>query len=425
MKGPLPILGWTLLSLALMLSFFFDFANVSEGGAIDLRNRITGVRLLAHGIDPFHYKWHSGEPEIYCDPYNNPNLTVSKTTATPTLLLLHLPLAWLPYRLGQMLWFLLQWVFLLGMAWLWFRECATSRQRLLLMLAVTAFTYTAAWRLHAERGQSYVLLLLVFAAWLVTTRHPARGNGLIAGCLAGFLAALRPPFLLLVPFLAIHRRGQLPGAALGLLLGLILPMMGAASCWPDYVGAMQTQSLNYRTDVNPHYAQAYPPKIEGIPTEAILASFVPIPFADFSAHHLLSVTGLGPWPDLPVLLLILVPFAAWLWWTRGAQVDLLLPGLAAWFFLIDLFLPAFRNSYNDVLILNVIALGLVTGTRLPWAIWPCLAALPLGWYVSFFSPEQAMAINLPTAMFTIGALGFIGMSLRKRSKGPANNQAIR
>src|SRR5260370_20353914 len=108
MKGTLPTMGWVIMGLALLVSFGMDFANTSQGGAIDLRNRITGARLLEHGIDTYRYKWRAGEPPEYCDVYNNPKLPVSKTTATPALLLLHLPLAALPYRLGQFLWFFAQ-----------------------------------------------------------------------------------------------------------------------------------------------------------------------------------------------------------------------------------------------------------------------------------------------------------------------------
>jgi len=134
---------------------------------------------------------------------------------------------------------------------------------------------------------------------------------------------------------------------------------------------------------------------------------VPIPFADFSVHALLRWLGLAPFPDLPVLLAAVAPFAFWLWLTRKQPVEKLLPGLAAWFFLIDLFLPAFRNSYNDVLILNVAALGLVAAHKLPWGAWLCVLALPLGWGVYAFSPHEAWVINLPTLFFTLGAILFL------------------
>src|SRR5580658_400762 len=132
MNGYLPAVGKTALVLFLLASFGLDFNNMGHGGAIDLRNRSTGIRLLEHGIDPYFYKWDISQPAEYCDPYNNPAMKVSKTTATPALLMLHLPLAPLPYRLAEIAWFLLQWILLLGTVWLWLRLCATPRRRWLL-----------------------------------------------------------------------------------------------------------------------------------------------------------------------------------------------------------------------------------------------------------------------------------------------------
>jgi hypothetical protein len=279
-------------------------------------------------------------------------------------------------------------------------------------LAVTGFTYTAAWRLHAERGQAYVLLAFLFACWLTATLDPKRGNGFhgfIGGCVAGFLVALRPPFILLAPFLALHRRGQLAGAAVGLLLGFGLPLLINPAGWTDYFSAMQTHSELYRNDIDPRPGpQSYPATIEGIPTD-ILGHYVPIPYADFSAHALLRWLGFAPFPALPLLFAVAAPFAFWLGLSRKQPAERLLPGLAAWFFLADLFLPAYRDSYNDVLILNVVFLGLVTAKagKFPWAAWPCALALPLGWAVYVFAPEQAWLINLPAGFFTLGAILFL------------------
>ncbi len=88
-------------------------------------------------------------------------------------------------------------------------------------------------------------------------------------------------------------------------------------------------------------------------------------------------------------------------------MERLLPGLAAWFFLADFFLPAYRDSYNDVLILDVVLLGLVSARSMPWAVWPCVAALPLGWAVYGLTWDEAWLINLPTACLAVGAVLFV------------------
>ena len=339
-----PTLAWIVLGLLLLVSFGIDLDNSLQGGAIDLRNRITGARLLADGLDPYFYKWHVPEPARYADPHNNPFLPVSKTTVTPAMLALHLPLALLPYRAAQLGWLALQWLFLLGTGWLWLRCCATARQRFLLAAFIVGFTYTAAWRLHAERGQSYVLLVFIFAAWLAGTLKNSPKNSWWTGLLAGLLVAFRPPFLVLAPFLLLHRRRQLPGAAIGLLLGFVLPLFWRGDAWTKYSAAMNANASLYLDAATvPFPPQEFPPAIEGMPTD-LLGNFAPIPFADFSLHHVLGQCGWDNFPTWPPLLAIAAGFLAWLWRSRHGEMPYLLLGLAAWFFLLDLCLPAFPQQ---------------------------------------------------------------------------------
>jgi hypothetical protein len=397
-------LAWIAAGVLLLVSFCIDFGATEQGGSIDLRNRITGERLLLDHIDPYFYKWQEPEPVEFCDPYNNPKLPVSKTTATPTLLLLHAPLAVLPYRVGQFLWLFLQWGFLLGTVWCWWRVCEQEWQRLVLAAFVTGFTYTAAWRLHAERGQSYVLLLFLFALWLTSTLRKESRLG--TGFLAGLLLALRPPFLLLAPFFLIHRRRQWPGAAVGLLLGMVLPMLWRGDCWLKYESAMATHSSLYRNGIDPAPGpERFPAMIEGMSTD-LLGNYAAIPYADFSAHGLLRLVGLEPFPAWPLLVVPVVGYGLWLWRRRAEPMERLLPGLAAWLFVIDFFLPAYRNNYNDVLILNVVALALM-GVRhwraTSWGVGLCFLALPIGWGIYGFAPMHDWLIDLPTAFYLAGA----------------------
>jgi len=112
-----------------------------------------------------------------------------------------------------------------------------------------------------------------------------------------------------------------------------------------------------------------------------------------------------------------VPFAVWLRLSRRMAPERLLVGLAAWFFIADFFLPAYRDSYNDVLILDVVALGVVMAGKIPWAVWPCVVALPIGWLIYAFAPQEAWVINLPTALFTVGAVGFVfGSGMKTKSR---------
>lgn len=414
MKGATPPAFWFAVAVALLVSFGFDLANTVAGGAIDLRNRVTGVRLLERGINPYTYKWSYGEPEVYCDVYNNPQVAVSKTTASPALLLAHAPLAALPYRAGEFAWLAAQWLMLLGMGWLWLRACTAEWQRMAVAILFAGFTFTAAWRLHAERGQAYVLLALVFAAWLVLTLDRRWGRHWIVGGIAGLLIAFRPTFALLVPFLALHRRAQLIGVALGLLVGVGGPMLVHPPCWSEYHAAMEANSQLYRNDINPPPGpQRYPGELEGTPTR-LLGAFAVIPYADFSAFAFLRWLGIAhdwlgdeAWPAWPLLLVGAAGFGLWLALTARRSAEGLLAGVAAWVFLADMFLPAYRNTYNDVLILDVIAAGLVVAGWIPWAAWLCAVALVLGVLVYLFAPEQVVLINLPTALLAVSAGMFL------------------
>jgi hypothetical protein len=407
MKGALLGIGCVLAVLALGFSFLIDFQNTIQGGAIDLRNRITGVRLMEAGIDPYHYKWHYRDPDIYCDVYNNPNLPVSKTTVTPPMLLLHAPFAAVPYRLGQFLWLFAQWGLLVGTGILWLRACPRGWQLWAVVAFVVGFTYTGAWRLHAERGQSYVVLAFFFSAWLAVTLDRKWGNTFAAGFFAGLLATLRPPFLLLALFLGLHRRGQLLGALVGLVLGVVVPMLVHPAIWSEYFSAVRENAALYLSGEAPRPGQQhYPGIIEGTSTD-LVAGFQVISYADFSIHAVLHDFGLGPFPGWPFELIAVGGFVGWLWLTRRQSADKLLPGLAAWFFLIDLCLPVFRQSYNDVLALAIIGGALAIATRFPWALAAGVASLLAGWYVAWAVPEERWLINLPALAFALMAVGLI------------------
>jgi hypothetical protein len=408
MKSFPPAVAFGALAALLFFSFLVDAANMNQGGAIDLRNRITGARLLMHGINPYTYKWNRSEPEEFCDPYNNPRLKVSKTTATPALLVATMPYALFPYRNGQYLWFLTQWALLLGTAWLWWRRCADRPRRLLLGALVTGLTYTAGWRLHAERGQSYVLLLFLFGAWLALTLDPpTRRRTLMAGLVAGLLMTLRPPFALLLPILAWRWRGQLPGAAAGLLLGLCVPLFFSGPIWGDYFSAMQLHSSLYRNAIDPPPGQQmFPPTVENMPTD-LLAHYVPIPYADYSVHALLRALDAEPFPSTPILLAGLILFGSWCWALRGRDAGRLLLGLAAWMFLFDLFLPAYRNTYNDVLALDFLALGVIVAPRFYPGLILAALALAAGAAIYLLAPEHDWLIDAPSLLLTLSALTWL------------------
>ena len=118
---------------------------------------------------------------------------------------------------------------------------------------------------------------------------------------------------------------------------------------------------------------------------------------------------------MPVGVALVAAFGWWLWLSRKEPMGRLVTGVAAWLFLADLFVPAYRNNYNDVLILNVAALGLILSAGVPYGLWACGVALLLGWGIDLLVPTQAWLINLPSLCFTVAAILFL-FSFDKRLK---------
>jgi len=383
----------------------------------------------ADGIDPYTYKWTPGEPAIYCDPFNNPHLPISKTTSSPAMLGLTLPWAALPYRSSQYLWFVAQWGFLLGAGWLWWRECRSRWQSALLGTMFVLYTFNASWKLHAERGQSYVVLAYFLALWLAGSLRTGKRWSFWAGFAAGFLAMLRPPCALLLPVLAWRRRDQWLGMASGLLAGLLLPMMFMGDIWGLYGSAMHENAFLYCNNINPRPGYVdYPTFIEDVWVQ-VMGHFMLMSYADGSVYQLLKALGIEPASGLPLLLAAAAVFGAWGWRAvRRDNTPRLLLGLACWMFLLDFFVPAYRNIYNDVLALNFVALGVLVAPRWWPGLVPAVASLVVGIVVYRYTPEQTLFINTPSILLAVSAVLWLfapadpnGLAL-DRSAAPRQNR---
>ena len=391
--------GCLLLGLLLLNSFRIDWRHVSEGGSVDLRNRITGARLMSAGIDPFRYKWKPGEPAEYCDPYNNPAVAISKTTITPTFLLLKLPFAQFPYGLSPLMWLLCQWLLLLGTGLLWLRACPNEREKWIWACLFVGFTYTVSWRLHADRGQGYVLPTFLIAAWISSLRKPSAHSAKLAGLWVALLISIRPHYIVLfAPLFAWRYRDQILPAIVGLGICGLVPMMLDASCWADYQSGMSEWSHVYRNGINPRPPPTpFPAMIEGVPIDQ-LGRFAVIPFADSSVFALFRSYGWSGMPETPALLVFVLLSALTFGLMRNKSEESQLLALVAWSFAADFFLPALRNCYNDVLILNVMALALIGGKTTRIISFILLISVPLGWWVLGSMPRERWLINLPTLM---------------------------
>lgn len=414
---------WSTLALAVLVvwSFAADWAMVSQSGSIDYRNRVTGLRLLADGKDPYHYKWTNGKPERFFDPFENPALPITKTTVTPASLLTHWPLALLPYPVAKFLWFIAQWALLVGLWLLWFRWPGHSDwSRWWWTALVVGFTYTLAWRHHIDRGQVYILWALLLGGWIRMSmvKLPAK-RAWLPGIVAGLLVCLRPPLLMvMLPFVVLRRRNQWLGVVIGLTLGLGIPVLVKPSIWQDYGRSMKTWSEVYRTQTEPRPGpRPMPPEVEGMPL-AKLAAYKVVQHVDSSLFRLARAFDFKNVPALAMLATLGLLFAMWLWPARRAGDEAFLLGLAAWSFLLDLFLPAFRYPYSDVMILNTLALIPVIAWGRKAAYATALLAIALGvWMVSILPPAP-WPLYLPSMALALLAMLMLQQSASKPRLSP-------
>jgi hypothetical protein len=274
-----------------------------------------------------------------------------------------------------------------------------------------------------------VLFAFLFALWALWTLRTGRGWAFAAGFAAGFLVMLRPPCAVLLPVLAWRRRDQWLGMSSGLLAGLLLPMMFMGTIWGDYASAMQEFSYLYRHDINPRSGPVdYPSFVENI-SVVLLGTYMPISYADSSIHRLLREIGVEPISGTLVFLAGAIPFGIWCWRARGYAMPRLLLGLASWMYLLDFMLPSYRDSYDDVLALNFLFLGILVAPRHWLAIVPAALALIAGLAVYATSPELSVYIDTPSILFALSAIlwlfapaGGPGLAL-DRNAAPRQNQS--
>jgi hypothetical protein len=412
-----------LITLAIF-SFFYDWAMVSNTGSIDYRNRVTGMRLLAAGEDPYHYKWTTGKPERYCDPYENPNVPITKTTVTPAMLVVGWPWAVLPYSVSKAAWMLAEWAMLAGIWLMWFRWSGqTPRTRWWWSVLVVGFSYTLTWRHHVDHGQGYLLWAFLLSAWMrLSLANRAGWQGWLPGLLAGLLVCLRPPLLLVLgPFLFFRRRNQWLGSVAGVLVGLGVPALLRPSVWQDYGRSMATWSTIYRDQSEPRPGQrVFPPEIEGLPTDQ-LARYRVVQFVDSSLYRLGRYAGWREISDKAMLAGLCLAFGLWLWPARRGADPAFMLGLAAWAYLADAFLPAYRYPYGDVMIIATFALlpALSRGAASRYGV-ALLATLAGIWIVNIRPPDKSW-IYLPT--LGLAALALLVLLQSARPPAAASNPA--
>lgn len=429
--------GWLIAILIPLVAWgvLLDVANTAKGGSIDLRNRVTGARIASAGIDPYSYKWSTGQPESFCDLYNEPGALLSKTTVTPWILTVHAPFNSWNYRTTQWCWFFLQLGCLGAIAWLWL-QCRPEKKGDWGLVLILAFSLTPSWRDHVDHGQIYVVFsLFLMMAYRLSNRPATVWNDAGEGCCGALLAGCRP--VLVAHFVSpLNRRRWLSLAVSGLILALILllPMLlFRAGVWNHYRIAMEAHGEIYlsRMMAGP-VSLAYPGTIEGIPLDT-LARFAQIPFTDTSIFKTISYSL----PHRPILIswgLLMLATLGFLAWRKTGN-DVTWWAITSWLMVGDFLLPAFRHPYNDVLALPMVLCGIValnrTTDRRVWttlsgfAIILMIAAWPLksqGWFLPLPSLAWLCLGLVGIAWSTSVACRFRGTTTLERASGEQRSE---
>lgn len=265
------VIAWLIVGVNVVRSYH----DLSEYGATDLRARVVGARALLSGIDPYTLQNHSDMDPRLWDP---DQIAISRCTYPPSLLLVYLPLANLDFAVQCRIWWFLQWLAFFLSAVLLARCLRSRRAQLWFFTAAMIFVGGSHfWRLHVERGQYYVFVLLCLSGsgWLLLR---SRSHGW-AGVLIGFAICLRPTailFLLPQVFVPSMRRSFIAALAMVTVVVALTCMIGKPAYWRSFAELSRTwEELILGASKNAPRPVAPPEAVEIMPRQNL---------PDFSAN---------------------------------------------------------------------------------------------------------------------------------------------
>jgi hypothetical protein len=381
----LRILFLTLGFLLLFVNFLVSWSDKTQYAGVDLRPKIVGARALIAGRDPYSYTWSPSDGERYLDPTHRIPGPNGNTYAPSMLLFIYAPTCWMDFKTLRTFWFFAEWAAMLLSIYLLSRLLKNPKLRtIFILIALFFFTNSTFWRLHVERGQYYVFLLLIGSlGWTVYERGGAWRMGGMA--LLGALAAFRPTYALIgLPlFLLGFRREILVfSISFATVLLMTLPvgglrvwhrylenvnliqasqmdttlterLFGPAQSLPTLVEGVDFRRMMFARSTSTTFIQLLKPRLSGDPANAMHYPFLHITMDEAKANmYLLRI-------DHGLAAAFVILFAALAWLNRGGVTSFriaLLTGVVLAMD-IDYFLPQ-RYSHNDVLFLWLLALAL-------------------------------------------------------------------
>lgn len=419
----LPILALIVIPFV-VLSLLTALSDLRTYPGFDLRPKVVGARAVAASLDPYDLDAAGKENDFF----------KSTTTPlyTPALLMLYVPLSGLAFETQRVVYFCLDWFFAAGALYLLLRYLGLDRRRAYLgWIAFAIFILcSAAFRIHLERGQYYMLLLLL--TFHVAASLKNHWTGWLSCLPAALLMVLRPTYgLILVFALASLGSGRWVFRVFALaaaLFLLTLPWAGLHE-WTEFAhvaGARQaahiTEMISGCSDPVPSSAGAGasngPFVIEHIdfsnilPHTAINGTFIGLVswISDIvNKVHRLTPAACGwlQWTSAvnTVLLLAILVGGAWTAWLarrRRVRRNVLVACVLLWPMLLEIFGPE-RFLYTAVL--EVLPFLLLATDE---SVFPEVSAGASGTYrlVAFLALGLA-----PNVLFQVGNLGFLKQTL--------------
>ncbi len=380
----LKTLIFILLIYSILIAFFgiaFDTCNTIKYGGIDLRNRVVGARLLLDGSDPYYTKWDENTPEYFLDGRDFYGLPVSRCTVTPALLALHVPLAKLPYKTQQYIWFALQEILLLASIFL-LAKMAKERYKFILIIGFMFQVGGYFWRFHVANGQVYILFLFMLILAYIIAESKRKSSSFWSGFLLGFTVSWRPPVLIMgIPLLIYRKWKMLFGGFCGVVSGILSSFLIAGiETWQSYFSAMKIFEKHHVGLIDVNF-NIHPDAnfVEGVKNSFFSAD---VPGLDTSIQGILYnkfriiVTSEYLWVTL--ILFVIILFLPLL---KKRQPKI---GSGSLFFICSLllfiseyFLPAARLSYNNVLWMLPLSLLIIKVEKIEQLLHPALIFLVL------------------------------------------------
>ena len=345
--------------IVVIVGIIIDLLNTFKYGGIDLRNRIVGSRLLIEGLDPYFFQWNSNLSPRLLDPLNDSSFTRTRVTVTPAVLFLYCSIAKLSYLKIRIIWLIVQWLFLLTTILIFVKLSSSKLQaKLVIILGLLFFSGSLFWRIHIERGQTYILYTFLLAVSYFLLKQSFKYRQILSGIFLGFTITTRLPIILvLLPFLIYRKLSFITGAIVGIILSITVswPVCNL-KIWQSYLKSMLgiTQFFaKYQTpDVAVFKQKAnniYPKVIEGMNN---LKRYSNLEQVDSSLNKIRYFFGV----DIPLLVFVctwLLILAVLLYFISIKHKSSISGGLLFWFgvylyIITEFFIPAARYSYNDI-----------------------------------------------------------------------------